>query len=153
MTKITIELPIGVKILAILELLKTPIIFIILPIEVEWPWMGAGLMAFSLGGYNLVVGWGLWHAKKWAYWGALILAILSIVIFVLYITGFYFITLFVNPTWWIIDAVLTLLFDIRVTDAIMVNIMVISQLIAPIIILYYLIRSRIKEVFGSINRY
>jgi len=148
MTIISNKRPVGIIILAVLELLKTPIIFIILPLEVEWPWVGAGLMAFALGGYNLGVGWGLWNMKKWAYKLTLVLAILSIIIFGLFIAGFYFMILFSNSIWWLIDAIITLIFTIKVTERIMVNIMVVSQLIAPIIILYYLTRSKIKDIFG-----
>jgi len=143
-----INRPAGVVILAILEFLKAPIIFIILPTELGWLWVSAGFIALILGGYNLVVGWGLWNVKKWAYPAAVILAILSIIIFGLEVIGFDFAGYYFNSIFWVVDFFLELIFEIRVTVGVWVIMVLISQLISLPILLYYLTRPQIKDFFG-----
>jgi len=143
----SIKRPVGITILAVLEFLKAPIIFILYSTELGWPWASASLIAIILGGYNLAVGWGLWEMKKWAYPIALLLAMLSIIIFILDfvgldVAGFYF-----NSIFWVVDFFLEFIFEIKVTVEIWFIMVLSSQLISPLILLYYMTRARIKDVF------
>ncbi len=137
-TKPGIDHPTGIVLIVILEFLK---LFAAVWLVV---WMRSSLMLFTLGLIHLIVGWGLWNTKKWAYLSVIILTVISFISGALLAINF-------DPK--LVDfmfymvVMITLLFEIWITPTIFLNMVVILQLISQVIILYYLTRSRIKKIF------
>ena len=118
MNQTSIERPTGISILAALQVIGG--VFAVLGGLLvlaagayfgEGFWAVISIVVFLLGFFSIVVGWGLWNLRKWAYQVAMILAVIGIITALLSLPG----------------SILTLVIDG--------------------IIIYYLTRPEIKEVF------
>ena len=137
-TKPKIDHPKGVVLIVILEFLK---LFAAVWLVV---WMRSSLMLLTLGLITLVVSWGLWNVKKWAYQSVIILTVISFISGALLAINFD--PKLVDFMFYIV-VLITLLFEIWITPTLFLNMVVIVQLISQVIILYYLTRSHIKKIF------
>ena len=133
--------PVGIIILALFEFLKIPYSLLSGLNSIQERNWGISLILLLIGGINLLMSWGIWNVKKWAYPGLFLLTMLSVINVGVYAISEFQIQFFFPDFIWLYLIFWRLDFGVRLI------IWLLAQLSFQTLIIYYLTRPDMKTIF------